>query len=103
MADECRRIGTLRRSRRREHKWLPIDWRGDFRRLADCLEQERADFAEVRIDVAIIRGECRGGPGIAVEINNGMVSCFVAVLDDAQAIDMMVPAIGHELVQAFAE
>jgi hypothetical protein len=34
---------------------LPLDRRGNFRRLADRLEQKLADFAQVQIRVAVDR------------------------------------------------
>jgi hypothetical protein len=83
---------------------LPVDRRGDVRRLADRFEQELTDFAEMRVGVARNAQRCEVNcrvMKVVVVCATGVVAMIGAAMDDREA--MMMPRFGHQLVQTFAQ
>src|SRR5262245_11641354 len=104
-AESDRRVQKLLRLLRiRNDERLPVDRRSDVRRLADRFEQELADFAEMRVGVAVNRKGCETTCPVLIAVVicvAGVVAVIGAAMDDREA--MMMPGLRHQLVQTFAQ
>jgi hypothetical protein len=92
---------------RHDNQRMPFDWRSNISRLADRLIKKCADFAEVRINVAIAGGE----PGVLRTVATtsvvivARVLCVIAtVAGDVETVMVMVVfARGKKRMEAIAK
>lgn len=77
---------------RHDDQRMPFDWRSNLSRLADRLIKKCADFAEVRIDVAIAGGELhvlRTVATTSVVIVASVVCVLATVADNVKTVMVM--------------
>ena len=87
------RIARLRPSVHRDDKRLPIDWRGNFCRLADRFVKKRADFAKCESasqSLAVRPASSELAQGTVFVIVVRMPRVVATVANDVQAMVMML-------------
>ena len=111
-AENGRRIRFVARQGRDCHEWVQVWNRGNLRRLANCLEQELADFARVGVGDTTAGGYDLAGGRVVVDVSGRIVQVtndtHVAIAvdvcgagDDLQAV--MVAVLRRQRVQSLAE
>jgi hypothetical protein len=83
---------------------FPLNWRGHFSRLADRLEQKRANLAKMRFGIAIGRTQRGVFRRIASRGVVVMANITAGVADDVQAVMVMMSlTLGNQRVQPLAQ